>query len=79
MLVSFVPGRVRLRFKELKESAVAENTRQKIQQTSGVTKVEINQLTGSLLIEYDEKILPTDKLLELGKQELANLKITYVP
>ena len=75
MLVSFVPGRIRLRFKELKENAAAENAKARIKETPGITRVDINPLTGSILIEYDPAVLPTEKLLESGKQELAKLKI----
>ena len=75
MIVSFVPGRIRLRFKELKESAAAENARTRIRETPGITRVEINPLTGSVLIEYDPAVLPTEKLIENGKQELAKFNI----
>ena len=76
MLVSFVPGRIRLRFKELKESPAAENAMARIKGTPGISRVEINPLTGSILIEYDPAVLPTEKLLETGKQELAKLGIS---
>ena len=75
MIVSFVPGRARLRFKELKESSVAEIAKARIKETPGITAVEINTLTGSVLIEYDPAILPTEKLIKTGKQELAKLNI----
>ena len=75
MIVSFVPGRIRLRFKELKESEAAESVKARIKETPGITKVEINQLTGSILIEYNPAVLPTEKLIEGGKQELAKLGI----
>ena len=75
MIVSFIPGRIRLRFKELKESAAAESAKARIEETPGITKVEINRLTGSVLIEYDPAILPTEKLVESGKAELAKLNI----
>ena len=75
MIVSFIPGRIRLRFKELKESAAAESAKARIKETPGITKVEINRLTGSVLIEYDPAILPTEKLMESGKAELAKLNI----
>ena len=75
MIVSFVPGRIRLRFKELKESEAAETAEARIKETPGITKVEINRLTGSILIEYDPAVLPTEKLVENGKKELAKLNI----
>ena len=71
MVVSFIPGRIRLRLKELKKSPLAEYAKKRVKEIPGITAVEINPLTGSVLIEYDEKILPTEKLIEIGKQELA--------
>jgi len=77
MVVSFTPGRIRLRFKELKGNTAAENVKTRLSEESGITKVEINKVTGSILIEYDQKVLPTEKLVETGKQELAkhNIKL----
>ena len=75
MIVSFVPGRVRLRFKELKDNTAAEMARARIKETPGIKSVEINTVTGSVLIEYDPAILPTEKLIKTGKQELAKLNI----
>jgi copper chaperone CopZ len=76
VVVSFVPGRIRLRFRELKNSAVSESAKSRIGETPGVTKVEANPVTGSILIEYDTKILPTEKLAEEGRRELAKLGVT---
>jgi copper chaperone CopZ len=75
MIVSFCTGRVRLRFKELKDAAAAALVRARIQETAGITNVEINPCTGSILIEYDPQILPPEKLIETGKAELAKCGI----
>jgi copper chaperone CopZ len=75
MIVSFCHGRVRLRFKELKDNAVAALAQARIKETAGVTSVEINARTGSLLIEYDERVLPAQKLIETGKRCLEELNI----
>ena len=75
MIVSFCPGRIRLRFKELKDAAAAALAQARIKETPGITGVEINTRTGSLLIEYDTGILPTEKLIEMGRNELAKLTI----
>jgi len=75
VIVSFVPGRIRLRFRELKEIEAAESAKARIKETPGITKVDINRLTGSILIEYDPAVLSTEKLIEKGKQELAMLNI----
>jgi hypothetical protein len=75
MIVSFCPGRIRLRFAELKNSATAADVLTRIRAVAGVTNAEINHLTGSLLIEYDTGVLPLEKLIALGKNELAQLNI----
>jgi hypothetical protein len=66
MIVSFVPGRVRLRVPELKNETLAAVVLARVQGIPGVTRAEIKSLTGSFLIEYDPAILPTEKLIELG-------------
>jgi hypothetical protein len=75
MIVSFCHGRIRLRFKELKDAAAAALAQARIQETPGITGVEINPRTGSLLVEYDPHILPTEILIETGRAELAKLGI----
>jgi len=76
VLVSFVPGRIRLRFKELKKHlALAEDVKVRVLAIAGITNVEMNSVTGSILIEYDPKVLSTERLIEIGKQELARLDI----
>ena len=77
MVVSFTPGRIRLRFKELKENSAAQNVKTRLGEVPGITRTDINTVTGSILIVYDPTILPTEKLVETGKQELAkhNIKL----
>jgi len=76
VVVSFVPGRIRLRFRELKNHvALAESLKARALEIPGVTRVELNPVTGSILLEYDPGILPTEKLVEIGKREFAKLDI----
>jgi hypothetical protein len=75
MIVSYSPGRIRLRFKELKDSKTAELVLKRLGETPGITRVEVKPLTGSLLIEFDEEALPPDKLMAAGRQELEKLGI----
>ena len=75
MIASFCPGRVRLRFKELKNKAAAGQAVARIKEEAGITKVEVNTLTGSILIEYDTNILSVEKFMEIGRRELAKLNI----
>ncbi|AEF86469.1 heavy metal translocating P-type ATPase [Treponema primitia ZAS-2] len=76
MIVSYFPGRIRLRFNELKNPVVGEQALARIQAVPGITRVELKPLTGSLLIEFDIKTLPPEKLFETGKRELAKFNIT---
>ncbi|WP_010258642.1 HMA2 domain-containing protein [Treponema primitia] len=75
MIVSYSPGRIRLRFKELRDPKIAELASKRIENTPGITRVEIKPLTGSLLIEFDIAVLPPAELMVLGKQELEKLGI----
>jgi copper chaperone CopZ len=77
MIVSFVPGRVRLRFKELKNKGITDVVYARIKDIPGITTVEIKPLTGSILIEYDVNILPSEKLFALGREELAKASIRF--
>jgi hypothetical protein len=75
VIVSFCPGRIRLRFRELKDKTTAETTSARLRETPGISAVKTNPLTGSILIEYDTQILPTKQLLEMGRRELATFNI----
>jgi hypothetical protein len=75
MLVSFCPGRIRLRFKELKNKAVADQACAAITAQPGILGAQVNALTGSLLIEYDPSALSPETLVALGRRELARLNI----
>lgn len=75
MIVSFIPGRVRLRLKELKNEALAARVLPQIQAVPGITGVEIKAITGSLLIEYNTEVISSEKLIELGKAALEREEI----
>ncbi|MDR0376465.1 MAG: ATPase P [Spirochaetaceae bacterium] len=72
MIVSFCPGRVRLRLKELKNKALAGEVLARIRSVPGITGTELKTLTGSLLIEYDTKVLSTKKLMALGQEAMKD-------
>jgi hypothetical protein len=76
MVVSFVPGRIRLRFKELKNQQVCDQVCARIKEIPGIVTVETKAQTGSILIEYDVTLLPTEILIALGREELAKVNIT---
>ncbi|MDR1904873.1 MAG: ATPase P [Treponema sp.] len=76
MIVSYIPGRIRLRFKELRDPLIGNIVSSRIKEIPGITKVEIKPVTGSILIEFDAAVLPPEKLLETGKKELARFNIS---
>jgi copper chaperone CopZ len=75
MIVSYTPGRIRLRFKELKDGATAALVYKRLKETPGITGVEVKPLTGSLLIEFDTATLPPKELMAMGKRELEQFGI----
>ena len=67
-ITSFVDGRVRLRHPALKDKATAELITTVVGGVEGITAVQSNPLTGSLLIYYDTEKLSREQLLELAEQ-----------
>ncbi|QQO08722.1 HMA2 domain-containing protein [Breznakiella homolactica] len=76
MVVSYSEGRIRLRFRELRNPLAAAAAEARIRAVQGVTKVAVKVLTGSILIEFDPEVLPLKKLIELGKKELGVLGLS---
>lgn len=70
-ITSFVDGRVRLRHPALKDKATAELVCTVVGGVDGITAVQANPLTGSLLIYYDAEKLTREQLLELAEQGAA--------
>ena len=70
-ITSFVDGRVRLRHPALKDKATAELVCTVVGGVEGITAVQANPLTGSLLIYYDAEKLTREQLLELAEQGAA--------
>lgn len=77
MLVSYAEGRVRLRFKELQNSATAKAVEQYINAIEGIENVEVKSLTGSILIQYNHALLPTQMLLQKGLSALNHHGIEF--
>jgi hypothetical protein len=66
-VVSAIRGRLRLRIaKPYRTLATYEQTRRTLDGTPGVSSVDVNASTGSLLITYDPETLPFGDLLTLG-------------
>ena len=72
-ITSFVDGRVRLRHPALKDKATAELVSTVAGGVEGVTSVQVNPVTGSLLLYYDPEKLSREQLLELAEQSVAFL------
>jgi hypothetical protein len=70
-ITSFVDGRVRLRHPALKDKATAELVCTVVGGVEGITAVQANPVTGSLLIYYDAEKLTREQLLELAEQGAA--------
>ena len=70
-ITSFVDGRVRLRHPALKDRDTAELVCTVVGGVEGITSVQANPLTGSLLIYYDVEKLTREQLLELAEQGAA--------
>ena len=70
-IASFVDGRVRLRHPALKDAATAELVCSVVGAVDGITSVQSNPRTGSLLIFYDAEKLSREQLLELAEQGAA--------
>ena len=65
-LVHHLPGRLRLRSAALKRNAHAiEYQRRQLAEITGVTSVEANPSTGSLLLKYDPTVVPPANVVEL--------------
>ena len=70
-VTSFVDGRVRLRHPALKDKATAELVCTVVSGVDGITAVQANPVTGSLLIYYDAEKLTREQLIELAEQGTA--------
>ncbi len=68
-VVSYTPGRLRLRVERGKRtSAVYDDLRGLLDTLPGVTGVEITPTTGSVLVNYDPSTLDVAHLLHLGAE-----------
>ena len=63
---SFTEGRVRIRHPALHNAQTADIAQKGMLATHGVTSVEINTVSGSVLILYDASVLSKDDLINMG-------------
>ena len=64
---SFVDGRVRIRHPALRHEAVVRLAQEKMGTITGVHSVEGNCVSGSILITYDSKTIPRERLFAIGE------------
>lgn len=69
---SFFPGHIRLRGEMIKDKDIFEAFEKAASSHKAVSKIERNERTGSLCIEYDAKALPLSKF-EIFKEDLPEL------
>ena len=63
MIESFVPGRVRLRSRLLRDPGTAEFLKRSLLEVRGVRAASVNERTGGLLLEYDTALFPLPVLM----------------
>ena len=64
MIESFVPGRVRLRSRLLRDPETAGALRRSLLDIRGVRAASVNERTGGLLLEYDTALFPLPVLMK---------------
>jgi hypothetical protein len=74
--VHHVPGRLRIKSQVFKNSDGDAAVRRLLDDLVGVHAIEINQLTGSLLVRYDKSLLSSSKILG---PLVANGFISHLP
>jgi len=73
-VVHLLPGRMRLRFKALKgRPSIAAELRQHLGAVPGISHVDVNPLTGSLLLHYDPHAITTPAFLDALSGPLEEL------
>ncbi|MBO5731277.1 MAG: hypothetical protein J6R67_08770 [Treponema sp.] len=80
-VTSFFSGRIRLRGEIFRDAEIAWALRQAVEWHPAVQEIQHNLRTGSVLICYDEKLLPMARIEALSAQllELRDLCLHYAP
>lgn len=67
-VVHFIPGRVRLKVAAAKNNPAYSGMKDAFLAVPGISTLEVNSLTGSVLIQYDkERLLADDAILVLAR------------
>lgn len=73
-VLSFVPGRIRLRVDLLKGAKdLARSVEQRLAQVPGILRVEVNPVSASLLVGYDRRRLAEADAIEALGEALREL------
>ncbi|UQZ88206.1 hypothetical protein C4J81_02850 [Deltaproteobacteria bacterium Smac51] len=64
MITSFIKGRIRLREADFTDPEMADSVAQAVKSFPGVTGVQVNTRTGSLLITYDSEQVDMETAIE---------------
>lgn len=73
-IVHFIPGRLRLRVKQLKnDPEFSARVKDEIEAVPGIIQVEINELTGSVLLKYEKEALDSDTSVNSMLETLERL------
>src|SRR3990172_3988129 len=68
-ILYFFPGYVRIRVKEIKNNPdYGKKIEDLLMTVRGITKVEFNTTTGSLLIRYNPASIDVDRLIHAGRE-----------
>jgi len=71
-VMSFLPGRVRLKVEALKrDAALAQAVREDLGAVPGIEDVDINGNTGSVLIRYDRKAVSSPESMDALEEVLG--------
>ena len=73
-VVHFIPGRVRLKVKEMKgEVEFSQQVEAELSTVPGIEQVEVNPITGSVLIKYDTAAVDCDASIDALAATLRHL------
>ena len=73
-ILSYIPGRVRLRVKPIKgDRKLAEKAQREISAIPGIREVTINKLTGSVLLRYEKNMISNQESVDAVFATLSHL------
>jgi hypothetical protein len=73
-VVSFIPGRVRLKVSELKDSPeFADKAQRALETVPGIKTIDLNPLTGSVLLTYEPNEITKPESTKVLSETLSEL------